>query len=152
MIFSDYPYVHFCYDKKNKKVPDKFKDELLSLALEEFIGLRPKCYSLLFYGKVENNIVIHRDRGEKQVAKGTKKSMKKRYLRHTHFQDVLKNLTRIFVKQNNFVSREHSVGTYHQTKMSLTAYDTKRYILNDGIHTYAHGHYETPKKRYCNLS
>ena len=133
--------------RKIKKVLGKFKDELLSLILEDFIGLRPKCYSLLFYGKVENNIVIHRDRGEKQVAKGTKKSMKKRYLRHSNFQDVLENLTRIFVKQNNFVSREHCVGTYHQTKMSLTAYDTKRYILDDGIHTYAHGHFLTPRKK-----
>ena len=50
--FSDYPFNHFLYDKKNKKVLGKFKDELFSLTLEEFIGLRAKCYSLLFYGKV----------------------------------------------------------------------------------------------------
>ena len=78
--FSEYPFEHFCYDKKNKKVLGKFKDELLSLTLEEFIGLCTKCYSLLFYGKVENNIVINLNRGEKQVAKGTKKTMKKRHL------------------------------------------------------------------------
>ena len=143
--FSEYPFEHFCYDKKNKKVLGKFTDELLSLTLEEFIGLRPKCYSLLFYGKVENNMIIHLDRGEKQVAKGTKKSMKKRHLRHAHFQDVLKNLSRYYVKQNNFVSQKHSVGTYHQTKVSLTGFDTKRWIKDNDTETLAHGHYLTKK-------
>ena len=141
--FSEYPFEHFCYDKKNKKVLGKFKDELFSLTLEEFIGLRPKCYSLLFYGKVENNIVINLDRGEKQVAKGTKKSMKKRHLRHNHFQDVLETLCRYYIKQNNFVSQKHLVGTYHQTKVSLTGFDTKRWIKDDGVETLAHGHYLT---------
>ena len=141
--FSEYPFEHFCYDKKNKKVLGKFKDELLSLTLEEFIGLRPKCYSLLFYGKVENNIVINLNRGEKQVAKGTKKTMKKRHLRHCHFKDVLDNLTNIYIKQNNILSHKHSIGTFHQTRVSLTAFDTKRWIQDDGIHTLAHGHYLT---------
>ena len=141
--FSEYPFEHFCYDKKNKKVLGKFKDELLSLTLEEFIGLRPKCYSLLFYGKVENNIVINLDRGEKQVAKGTKKTMKKCHHCHVHFQDVLENLVQVYIKQNNILSNKHSIGTYHQTKVSLTAYDTKRWILDDGVKTLAHGHYMT---------
>ena len=37
------------------------------IILEEFIGLRPKCYSLLFLGIVENNI----------IKKGSKKRSKK---------------------------------------------------------------------------
>ena len=91
----------------------------------------------------ENNIVINLDRGEKQVAKGTKKRMKKRHLHHAHFQDVLKNLIQVYIKQNNILSNKHSIGTYHQTKVSLTAYDTKRWILDDGVKTIAHGHYKT---------
>ena len=35
------------------------------------------------------------------------------------------------------------IGTYHQTKISLTAFDTKRYILENNIDTLAHGHYKT---------
>ena len=141
--FSDYPYSHFCYDPKNKKVLGKFKDELFSLTLEEFIGLRPKCYSLLFYGKVVDNIIVNTLVDEKQVAKGTKKTMKKRHLRHVHFKDVLENLVQVYIKQNNILSNKHSIGTYHQTKVSLTAYDTKRWILDDGVRTIAHGHYKT---------
>ena len=139
--FSEYPYSHFCYDSKNKKVLGK--DELLSLTLEEFIGLRPKCYSLLFHGKVVDNIIVNLNIGEKQVAKGTKKTMKKRHLRHVHFKDVLENLVQVYIKQNNILSNKHSIGTYHQTKVSLTAYDTKRWILDDGVKTIAHGHYMT---------
>ena len=99
--FSEYPYSHFCYDSKNKKVLGK--DELLSLTLEEFIGLRPKCYSLLFHGKVVDNIIVNLNIGEKQVAKVTKKTMKKRHLRHVHFKDVLENLVQVYIKQNNII-------------------------------------------------
>ena len=70
-----------------------------------------------------------------------RKNVKKGHIRHADFKDVLENMNQINVKQNNFVSREHVVGTYHQTKMSFTAYDTKRWIKDDGIHTLADGHY-----------
>ena len=133
----------FATIRKIKKFWENSRRNYFFLTLEEFIGLRPKCYSLLFYGKVENNIVINLDRGEKQVAKGTKKSMKKRHLRHNHFQDVLETLCRYYIKQNNFVSQKHLVGTYHQTKVSLTGFDTKRWIKDDGVETLAHGHYLT---------
>ena len=43
--FSDYPFEHPNYDPKNKKIICKMKDELKGMILEEFIGLRPKCYS-----------------------------------------------------------------------------------------------------------
>ena len=64
--FSNYPYDHPNFNIDNKKVIGKFKDELNGLLLLEFIGLRPKCYSLLY------------DKGkEKQTAKGTKHRLKK---------------------------------------------------------------------------
>ena len=75
--FSEYPYAHKCSSKKNRKVLLKFKDEIHSLILEEFIGIRSKCYSLLFHGEVQNNVVVHSTASEKQVAKGTKKSVKR---------------------------------------------------------------------------
>jgi hypothetical protein len=44
--FSDYPKDHPCYSVENKKVVGKFKDECLSRAIAEFVGLRPKMYSI----------------------------------------------------------------------------------------------------------
>ena len=141
--FLDYPFEHPCYSKKNKKVLGRFKDEMLSLTLEDFVGLRPKSYSLKFRGKVENNKIIHMKSDEKQTAKGTKSAVKKRYLRHSHFLDALTNLTQICIKQNALLSNKHSVGSFHQKRVSLTAFDTKRWIKEDGIHTLAYGHYKT---------
>ena len=130
--FSDYPEDHPNYNTKNKKKIGKFKDELKGLTLEEFIGLRPKCYSLLY--DIDK---------QKQTAKGTKKSVRKAHLRHHHYHDVLNNLTTLRVKQNVIKSRHHQIGTYSQNKASLTAFDTKRWICSDGINTLAHGHCST---------
>ena len=43
--FSDYPINHPNYGITNKKVSMKFKDELKSKIIREFIGLKPKMYS-----------------------------------------------------------------------------------------------------------
>ena len=63
--FSEYPLNHPCYNLTNKKVIGKFKDELNSMPLGEFSGLRPKCYSLEFNGEVKKNVVQHSDLTEK---------------------------------------------------------------------------------------
>jgi hypothetical protein len=38
-------------------------------------------------------------------------------------------------------SVDHQVATIEQTKVSLCAIDTKRYVLEDNVHTLAHGHW-----------
>ena len=37
----------------------------------------------------------------------------------------------------------HELGSYEINKISLSCFDDKRYILNDGIKSYAYGHYLT---------
>ena len=49
---SEYPADHFLYNTRNKKVFWKMKDETYGVPTEEFVGLRPKMYSILF---TENN-------------------------------------------------------------------------------------------------
>ena len=141
--FSDYPRDHVCYSARNRKVIGKFKDEVLSLPIVQFVGLRPKCYSILYRGKVEGNVVISYKLDEKMVAKGTKKNIIKRHLHHEHYVDSVDNLNTTFVAQNNILSKDHSLGTYHQSRVSLTAFDTKRWIEADGVNTLAHGHKRT---------
>ena len=116
---------------------------MLSPTLEDFAGLRPKSYSLKFRGKVENNKIVDMKEREKYTAKGTKQAVKDRFLRHQYFLDALENLISIYVKQNTIISKEHVIGTFHQKRVSLTAFDTKRWIADDGIHTFAYGHYKT---------
>ena len=138
---SDYPFDHPLYNKHNKKVIGKFKDELNSIALEEFVGCLPKCYSLRHTGKVEKNAYKDNERHEKATAKATKKYVRDRALTHDIYRSVIIDNAVIKVKQNTIQSKSHQLGTYHQRRTALTPYDTKRYILNDNITTRAIGHH-----------
>ena len=54
------------YDESNRKALGFFKDELNSVPMQEFVGLRPKCYAFLCAGKVDRNAVQHdKTRGRK---------------------------------------------------------------------------------------
>ena len=66
---SEYPENSPYFDKSNKKVIGKFKDEVSEIPINEFIGLRSKMYSYL------------KDTDEcGKTAKGIKKNViKKRY-------------------------------------------------------------------------
>ena len=44
---SDYPQDHPLYSSANKKVLGKLKDECAGRAIAEYVGLRPKMYSIL---------------------------------------------------------------------------------------------------------
>ena len=138
---SDYPFDHPLYNKHNKKVIGKFKDELNSIALEEFVGCLPKCYSLRHTGKVEKNAYKDNERHEKATAKATKKYVRDRALTHDIYRSVIIDNAVIKVKQNTIQSKSHQLGTYHQHRTAVTPYDTKRYILNDNITTRAIGHH-----------
>ena len=60
--FSEYPLSHPLYNTSNKKSIEYFKDELNSIPMEEFVGLRPKCYAFKHSGKVDKNVVQRRVR------------------------------------------------------------------------------------------
>ena len=60
-----HPINHPNYSVKYKNAIGKFKDELDSICLEEFIELRPKCYSLLLNDEVKCNKILHTNPMEK---------------------------------------------------------------------------------------
>ena len=140
--FSGYPFNHPLYSAKNKKIIGMMKDELDSIPLEEVAALRPKCYCLKYHGKVKKNKIVDvEDTIEKPTAAGTKRSVKDSELTFNHYLNTLLTKKSQYVTQNNIVSNKHSLYSVNQTKISLSAQDTKRYILSDGINTLAHGHY-----------
>ena len=51
--FSEYPLSHPLYNTSNKKKLGFFKDELNLVPMEEFLGLRAKCYAVMCTGKVD---------------------------------------------------------------------------------------------------
>ena len=42
-------------------------------------------------------------------------------------------------------SKKHKIGTYEMNKISLTCFDDKRFVLNDGIHTLPYFHKDLRK-------
>ena len=44
-------------------------------------------------------------------------------------------------------SKKHKIGTYEMNKISLSCFDDKRFILDDGIHTLAYFHKDCKKQK-----
>ena len=108
--------------------------------MEEFIGLRAKCYAFKCTGKVDKNVVQHTNVIEKKTAKSVKRKVKDDHLHFQHYLDTFKNFHSFIVKQNLISSTAHPVRSVHQRKIGLTAFDTKRWLCEDTIHTHSHGH------------
>ena len=89
--FSDYPLDHPLYSGTTRKALGFFKDELNSIPMEEFVGLRPKCYAFLCTGKVDRNVLQHVGSVEKKTAKGVKRKAKDDHLHFEHYLDVLRS-------------------------------------------------------------
>ena len=130
---SDYPENHpsGIPTKINKKVLGMFKDEAAGNNIIEFVGLRAKLYSL----KME-------DGGESKKCKGVKKQVVKSSITHEDYKTCLTTGKEQLRKQNILRSYNHEVYTEEVNKVALSAMDDKRYILKDGIHTLAWGHYK----------
>jgi hypothetical protein len=115
----------------NKKVQGKFKDELKGIITEEFIGLRSKLYA---YKKFEDEKAIKK-------AKGIKGCVVENNICFNDFRKCLLTKEAIYKKQNILKSIRHEIYTVEQNKKALSAYDDKRFILENGIDTVAWGHY-----------
>ena len=128
---SDYPKSSQYYDDTNKKRIGKFKDECSSIPMTEFIGLRSKMYSYI----KDNNQVG-------KTAKGIKKNVIKKDITHENYKETLLNNKQMHHTMKSIRSNNHQLGSYEINKVSLSCFDDKRYILEDGISSYAYGHYK----------
>lgn len=110
------------------------KDELASKCMTKFIGLRPKLYSFEF-------LTADGSKRVKNTAKGVQKAMKNR-LTFDDYETCLTHMNTKIVEMNSIRSDHHRLYTYNINKIGLSAFDDKRYILDDGITTLAHGHHQ----------
>ena len=130
---SNYPSDHPSGIKSgvNKKVPGKFKDEMGGEIIVSYVGLRPKLYSYVTLSKKEE-----------KKAKGIKMPVIKNQLKFEEYKECLFNKSILRKEQYNIRSYDHEVFTEKINKIALSPFDDKRYILEDGIHTLAWGHYK----------
>ena len=137
--FSDYPTDHPLYDVSNKKVVGKWSDETGGAPITEVVALKSKMYSFTT------------DSFSKQTAKGVTRGAVRKHLKHDAYQNVLKNCLLTKTKMNQIKAEKHQLYTLCINKTSLTAYDDKRYILDDGVYTLPHGHYYNDTHNNLNL-
>lgn len=126
---------------KNKKVAGKFKDETSGKIINEYVGIRSKVYSL---------DVDSIDKPHICASKGTKKQVKDRKP-HYRFRDcVLHKFNRQNMIQKDSMTslvsdNFHNVYLQHTIKTSFSTFDTKKYILDDGITQLSYGHFRINK-------
>ena len=126
---SNFPTDHKLYDRSNKRVVLKFKDELAGTPIQEFCALKPKLYSIL----VANGQT-------KMTAKGTKKFAQAK-LNHEMFKKTLETGDLVRVENIKFNTDKHQLQTVYVNKIALSAYDDKRYISSNRKTTLPFGHY-----------
>ena len=127
---SDYNIESPFHNAVNKKVIGKFKDESAGIPITEFVGLRSKMYSY-----VKDNEQTAR------TAKGIKKQVIKKNITHDNYKEVLFNNKQMQHTMKTIQSKNHQLGSFELNKISLSCFDDKRFIHENGITSYAYGHY-----------
>ena len=139
--FSEYPKDHLNYDITNKKVLGKFKDEMKSLIITEFIGLKPKMYSFNYINnsiKINeneydeyNNIVVNNN-----IHKGIKKSIS---LKHDEYKRSLYKEELIYKEFYNLQLNKQNIYLDKIKKIALNPFENKRYWI-DNINSLPYGY------------
>ena len=102
--------------------------------IDEFVGLKSKTHSMKSIDGKETN-----------TAKGV--SVATEFKR---FRNILFNKKIIRDKMRRIKAKNHKLGTYKINKISLSVFDYKRFVLNDGIHTLAYFHEDLKKQILAN--
>ena len=71
--------------------------------------------------------------------------MYKGHIKYDQFKDTHSNKKVIKLNMRGIKSKKHEIYTYESNKTSLSFYDDKRYILDDGINKLPYGHKDIPK-------
>ena len=104
----------------------------------EFVGLRSKMYCYV------------KDNGKNEkTAKDVRKYVIKKNITQESYKHCSLNGKRMLHSMNTIRLDHHQLGSYELNKISLSCFDDKRFILDDGIHSYAYERYEigtSPRK------
>ena len=129
--YSDYPKGSPYKFQENKKVIGTFKDELCGKIMSEFVGLRSKMYFFLM-----------EDGKGGMTAKGIKKNVIKKDIMHDDYKKTLINEEQMRHKMRTIRSVKHKLQSFEINKISLSCFDDKHYIHDNGTGSYAYGHYK----------
>ena len=125
---SNYPKSSKFFFTENKMVIKKMKDEAAGMVIIEFIGLRSKMYSY----EINNTTT--------KKCKGISKHTTNKDITIDDYRDTLFSSTEKKHSMKSIKSHNQIIKSCEITKWSLSCFDNKRDILEDGITTVAYGH------------
>ncbi|XP_060868610.1 uncharacterized protein LOC132943592 [Metopolophium dirhodum] len=137
MDTANLPTDHPCYVASRKKDPGLFSDEVDANIITEFVALRAKSYAFNVYA------VGGGGGGEKIKAKGIRPHVVKNHMTLEDHKKCLFGEEGLEAYKENVSIRSfnHQLVTLKTKKLTYNNYDDKRVVLDDKIHTLAHGHY-----------
>ena len=115
---------------EREKTVGLMKDEFGGRVVHSYVGLKPKCYSI----KAEGGKVTNK-------SKGVQRHVTENVLTHEDYWGVVDGGTAISHANTAIRSFGHVNKTVRAQKTSLSALDTKRWVLEDGISSRAYGHW-----------
>lgn len=156
---SDYPYPNeYNIERKNKKIPGLFKDELNGKIITEFVGLRAKCYAVRSlddepYSKKNKKKQMDEKKRKRapcgryynddmKKSKGVKKCVVSQKITFDNYVECIQNNCELKTTQKTIRSFKHTLYSIRQNKVALSPFDDKRYLIkSNGIETLAWGHH-----------
>ncbi|KYN22578.1 hypothetical protein ALC57_05017, partial [Trachymyrmex cornetzi] len=131
---SDYPADNaYCMSLANTKVPGLMKDEYNGMITTEFVGLRAKMYTVRVDGKKDT-----------KKAKGVKNNIVARTITFDDYTRCLNEEIEMTRRQSCIQSKLHEVYTISESKIALSPYDDKRYVVPNTTETLPWGHWPIP--------
>ena len=91
--------------------------------------------------------ILKTTKKEERPPKESKKNVIKKSIMHEDYRETLFNNKQMHHKMKTIRSQNHELSSYEINKVSLSCFDDKRYIHEDGITSHAYGH-----KKISNIS
>ena len=127
--FSNFSNDSNFYDNQNEMVVDKMKDQCRGIPTNKFAELKSEMHSMLLDDRKESNTT----KGV-NIATG-----------FNEFSDTLFNKKIVRSKMKRTQSKNTNWEHREINKISLSCFDDKRFVLNDGIDTSAYFHKDLRK-------
>lgn len=138
--FSNYSEKNPLFRTDNKMVLGKMKDESNGDIITEFVGLRPKMYSYTTMKRqFQDAANVPVQLKESKRAKGIQRAAALA-ITHADYLAQLRVPVENYVNIRRIGQKHHRIYSLESMKRGLCAFDDKRYLLPDGVHTLSHGH------------
>jgi hypothetical protein len=149
MDFSNYPKTHELFNTSHKKQLGYFSDEMGGRDICEFIGIRSKCYAIKSLSEKNAEEI-------KKICKGVRKNAVFKKISYRDYRNCIKNIQSISTSMKVIRSQNHNIKINNINKVAFTSFDSKRYLMDCGIHTLPYGHYrlnvDKIKCHFCKMS